>query len=127
MTVETIIFFNNKCISFPYYDDDDLTFLEYSFIHCIKKLTWKNMLSILAGFCLIVKEVLAGSTISGFAYIGFAILFSEYAWKTKASRAQLPGPTYSPATKGMNILTHPPAAQPVHGRTDWITKYGAHR
>ncbi|KAM3841574.1 serine/threonine-protein kinase MAK [Vipera latastei] len=52
---------------------------------------------------------------------------TEYAWKTKASRAQLPGPTYSPATKGMNILTHPPAAQPVHGRTDWIAKYGAHR
>ncbi|XP_039205586.1 serine/threonine-protein kinase MAK isoform X3 [Crotalus tigris] len=52
---------------------------------------------------------------------------TEYAWKTKASRAQLPGPTYSPATKGMNILTHPPAAQPVHGRTDWIAKYGGHR
>uniref|UniRef100_A0A2D4GB26 non-specific serine/threonine protein kinase n=1 Tax=Micrurus corallinus TaxID=54390 RepID=A0A2D4GB26_MICCO len=52
---------------------------------------------------------------------------TEYAWKTKASRAQLPGPTYSPATKGMNILTHPPPAQPVHGRTDWVAKYGGHR
>ncbi|XP_070603340.1 serine/threonine-protein kinase MAK isoform X3 [Erythrolamprus reginae] len=52
---------------------------------------------------------------------------TDYAWKTKASRAQLPGPTYSPATKGMNILTHPPPAQPVHGRTDWVAKYGGHR
>ncbi|XP_026570785.1 serine/threonine-protein kinase MAK isoform X1 [Pseudonaja textilis] len=52
---------------------------------------------------------------------------TEYAWKTKASRAQLPGPTYSPATKGMNILTHPPPAQSVHGRTDWVAKYGGHR
>ncbi|KAM6455207.1 serine/threonine-protein kinase MAK isoform 3-T4 [Liasis olivaceus] len=52
---------------------------------------------------------------------------TEYAWKTKAARAQLPGPTYSPATKGMNILTHPPPVQPVHGRTDWVAKYGGHR
>ncbi|XP_063154953.1 serine/threonine-protein kinase MAK isoform X1 [Candoia aspera] len=52
---------------------------------------------------------------------------TEYAWKTKAARAQLPGPTYSPATKGMNILTHPSAVQPVHGRTDWAAKYGGHR
>uniref|UniRef100_A0A8C5WVH7 non-specific serine/threonine protein kinase n=1 Tax=Laticauda laticaudata TaxID=8630 RepID=A0A8C5WVH7_LATLA len=52
---------------------------------------------------------------------------TEYAWKTKASRAQLPGPSYSPATKGMNILTHPPSVQSVHGRTDWVAKYGGHR
>ncbi|XP_060100193.1 serine/threonine-protein kinase MAK isoform X2 [Heteronotia binoei] len=44
-----------------------------------------------------------------------------------AGRAQLPGTTYNPATKGMNILTRPPPIQPVHGRTDWMAKYGGHR
>ncbi|XP_060630787.2 serine/threonine-protein kinase MAK isoform X3 [Anolis sagrei] len=53
--------------------------------------------------------------------------YAEYAWKTKAVRAQLPGPTYNPATKGMNILTRPQPVQPVHGRTDWVAKYGGHR
>ncbi|XP_042320815.1 serine/threonine-protein kinase MAK isoform X6 [Sceloporus undulatus] len=53
--------------------------------------------------------------------------YAEYAWKTKAARAQLHGPTYNPATKGMNILTRPQAVQPVHGRTDWAAKYGGHR
>ncbi|XP_077209300.1 serine/threonine-protein kinase MAK isoform X3 [Paroedura picta] len=45
----------------------------------------------------------------------------------KAVRAQLPGTTYNPATKGINILTRPPPIQPVHGRTDWMAKYGGHR
>ncbi|XP_062985841.1 serine/threonine-protein kinase MAK [Elgaria multicarinata webbii] len=54
--------------------------------------------------------------------------YAEYAWKTKAARAQLPGPTYNTAAKGMNILTRPPPpVQPVHGRTDWVAKYGGHR
>ncbi|XP_053102844.1 serine/threonine-protein kinase MAK isoform X4 [Hemicordylus capensis] len=52
---------------------------------------------------------------------------TEYSWKTKAARAPLPGPTYNAAAKGMNILTRPPPAQPVHGRTDWVAKYGGHR
>ncbi|XP_027682472.1 serine/threonine-protein kinase MAK isoform X1 [Chelonia mydas] len=52
---------------------------------------------------------------------------SDYSWKTKAARAQLPGPTYNPAAKNMNILTRPPPIQPVHGRTDWVAKYGGHR
>ncbi|POI29524.1 hypothetical protein CIB84_006726, partial [Bambusicola thoracicus] len=51
---------------------------------------------------------------------------SDYCWKTKAARAQLAGPTYSSA-KNMNILSHAPAIQPVHGRTDWMAKYGGHR
>lgn len=51
----------------------------------------------------------------------------EYNWKTKAARAQIPGPTYNPAARGMNILTRPPPVQPVHGRTDWVAKYGGHR
>ncbi|XP_060133959.1 serine/threonine-protein kinase MAK isoform X3 [Zootoca vivipara] len=53
--------------------------------------------------------------------------YAEYAWKTKAARSQLPGPTYNPAAKGMNILTRPPPVQPIHGRTDWVAKYGGHR
>ncbi|NXC48923.1 MAK kinase, partial [Penelope pileata] len=52
---------------------------------------------------------------------------SDYSWKTKATRAQLAGPTYSSAAKPMNILTQAPTIQPVHGRTDWMAKYGGHR
>ncbi|XP_032642813.1 serine/threonine-protein kinase MAK isoform X2 [Chelonoidis abingdonii] len=52
---------------------------------------------------------------------------SDYSWKTKAARAQLPGPIYNSAAKNMNILTRPPPIQPVHGRTDWVAKYGGHR
>ncbi|XP_061202495.1 serine/threonine-protein kinase MAK isoform X1 [Neopsephotus bourkii] len=51
---------------------------------------------------------------------------SDYSWKTKAARAQLPGPTFNSAAKNLNILTRPPI-QPVHGRTDWMAKYGGNR
>ncbi|NXE48461.1 MAK kinase, partial [Casuarius casuarius] len=57
----------------------------------------------------------------------FGASASDYSWKTKAVRAQLPGTTYNSATKTMNILTRPPTIQPVHGRTDWVAKYGGHR
>ncbi|XP_054840453.1 serine/threonine-protein kinase MAK isoform X2 [Eublepharis macularius] len=52
---------------------------------------------------------------------------TEYPWKTKMAQAPLPGPPYNPATKGINILTHPSPIQPVHGRTDWVAKYGGRR
>ncbi|NXS75998.1 MAK kinase, partial [Pandion haliaetus] len=52
---------------------------------------------------------------------------SDYSWKTKAARAQLPGPTVNSAAKNMSILTRPPTIQPVHGRTDWVAKYGGNR
>ncbi|NXW48149.1 MAK kinase, partial [Nyctiprogne leucopyga] len=52
---------------------------------------------------------------------------SDYSWKTKAPRAQLPGPTFNSAAKNINILTRPPTIQPVHGRTDWVAKYGGNR
>ncbi|NXJ84554.1 MAK kinase, partial [Trogon melanurus] len=52
---------------------------------------------------------------------------SDYSWKTKAARAQLPSPTFSSAAKNMSILTRPPTIQPVHGRTDWVAKYGGNR
>ncbi|XP_010018735.1 PREDICTED: serine/threonine-protein kinase MAK-like, partial [Nestor notabilis] len=51
---------------------------------------------------------------------------SDYSWKTKAARAQLPGPTFNSAAKNLSILTRPPI-QPVHGRTDWMAKYGGNR
>lgn len=51
---------------------------------------------------------------------------SDYSWKNKAARV-LPGPTYNSAAKNMNILTRAPTIQPVHGRTDWVAKYGGHR
>ncbi|NXC75129.1 MAK kinase, partial [Anhinga anhinga] len=52
---------------------------------------------------------------------------SDYSWKTKAARAQLPGPTFNSAAKNMTVLTRPPTIQPVHGRTDWVAKYGGNR
>ncbi|XP_008942625.1 PREDICTED: serine/threonine-protein kinase MAK-like, partial [Merops nubicus] len=52
---------------------------------------------------------------------------SDYSWKTKAARAQLPGPAFSSAAKNINTFTRPPAIQPVHGRTDWVAKYGGNR
>ncbi|XP_075441836.1 serine/threonine-protein kinase MAK isoform X3 [Ascaphus truei] len=48
-------------------------------------------------------------------------------WKTKAVRSQLPGPSFKPAAKNLSMLTRPQPIQPVHGRTDWIAKYGGHR
>ncbi|NXQ81548.1 MAK kinase, partial [Nyctibius grandis] len=52
---------------------------------------------------------------------------SDYSWKTKAVRAQLPGPTFNSAAKSMTVLTRPPAIQPLPGRTDWVAKYGGNR
>ncbi|NWW92682.1 MAK kinase, partial [Rhynochetos jubatus] len=52
---------------------------------------------------------------------------SDYSWKTKATRTQLPAPTFSSVVKNMNILTHTPTTQPVHGRTDWMAKYGRNK
>ncbi|XP_064410432.1 serine/threonine-protein kinase MAK isoform X2 [Latimeria chalumnae] len=49
-------------------------------------------------------------------------------WKTKAARSQLPGPSYNPAARNLsNVLARPPPIQPIHGRTDWVAKYGSHR
>ncbi|NXX92577.1 MAK kinase, partial [Centropus bengalensis] len=52
---------------------------------------------------------------------------SDYSWKNKAGHAQIPGPAFSSAAKNMTILTRPPTIQPVHGRTDWVAKYGGNR
>ncbi|XP_009702652.1 PREDICTED: serine/threonine-protein kinase MAK isoform X4 [Cariama cristata] len=64
-------------------------------------------------------------------HTGGGVTFSrnttDYSWKTKAARAQLPGPTFNSAAKPINILTRSPTIQPVHGRTDWVAKYGGNR
>ncbi|XP_069586762.1 serine/threonine-protein kinase MAK isoform X2 [Ranitomeya imitator] len=45
-------------------------------------------------------------------------------WKTKAVRTQFPAPAYTPAAKNLAVLNR---QQPIHGRTDWVAKYGGHR
>ncbi|KAM4029515.1 serine/threonine-protein kinase MAK isoform 4-T4 [Anomaloglossus baeobatrachus] len=45
-------------------------------------------------------------------------------WKTKAIRTQFPAPAYKPAAKNLSVLNR---QQPIHGRTDWVAKYGGHR
>ncbi|NWS23194.1 MAK kinase, partial [Pachyramphus minor] len=52
---------------------------------------------------------------------------SDFSWKTKAARAPLPGPTFNSPAKNMTIVTYPPTIQRVHGRTDWVAKYGGNR
>ncbi|NWU70634.1 MAK kinase, partial [Pterocles burchelli] len=52
---------------------------------------------------------------------------SDYSWKTKVAHTPLPGPTFNSAAKNMSILTRPPTIQPVHGRTDWVAKYGGNK
>ncbi|XP_068092991.1 serine/threonine-protein kinase MAK isoform X2 [Hyperolius riggenbachi] len=49
------------------------------------------------------------------------------AWKMKVVRSQLPGPPFKSATKNLSVINRPQPVQPVHGRTDWIAKYGGHR
>ncbi|KAJ7415238.1 Serine/threonine-protein kinase MAK [Willisornis vidua] len=51
----------------------------------------------------------------------------DYSWKTKAARAPLAGPTFSSPAKNMSLLSHSPTIQRVHGRTDWVAKYGGNR
>uniref|UniRef100_A0A8C3X4K7 Male germ cell associated kinase n=1 Tax=Catagonus wagneri TaxID=51154 RepID=A0A8C3X4K7_9CETA len=52
---------------------------------------------------------------------------SEYSWNTKMGRGQFSGPTYNPAAKNLNIVNCAQPVSSVHGRTDWVAKYGGHR
>ncbi|XP_003788349.1 serine/threonine-protein kinase MAK isoform X1 [Otolemur garnettii] len=52
---------------------------------------------------------------------------SEYTWSTKTGRGQFSGPTYNPTAKNLNIVKHAQPVPSVHGRTDWVAKYGGHR
>ncbi|KAG8571763.1 hypothetical protein GDO81_011773 [Engystomops pustulosus] len=48
-------------------------------------------------------------------------------WKTKAVRSQFGAPAYKPAAKNLTMLNRQQPIQPIHGRTDWVAKYGGHR
>ncbi|XP_059966275.1 serine/threonine-protein kinase MAK isoform X1 [Mesoplodon densirostris] len=52
---------------------------------------------------------------------------SEYPWNTKTGRGQFSGPTYNPTAKNLNIVNRAQPVSSVHGRTDWVAKYGGHR
>ncbi|XP_030064960.1 serine/threonine-protein kinase MAK [Microcaecilia unicolor] len=71
------------------------------------------------------KEVGSAGQRIQLAPIGAATNYDN--WKTKAARSQLPSHNYNAAGRNLNMLARPPPIQPVHGRTDWIAKYGGHR
>ncbi|XP_030737295.1 serine/threonine-protein kinase MAK isoform X1 [Globicephala melas] len=52
---------------------------------------------------------------------------SEYPWNTKTGQGQFSGPTYNPTAKNLNIVNRAQPVSSVHGRTDWVAKYGGHR
>ncbi|XP_076999742.1 serine/threonine-protein kinase MAK isoform X3 [Tamandua tetradactyla] len=52
---------------------------------------------------------------------------AEYTWNTKTGRGQFSGPTYSPTAKNLSIVNRAQPVHSVHGRTDWVAKYGGHR
>ncbi|KAM6185866.1 serine/threonine-protein kinase MAK isoform 2-T2 [Rhynchocyon petersi] len=52
---------------------------------------------------------------------------SEYTWNMKTGRGQFSGPTYNPTAKNLNLVTRAQPVHSVHGRTDWMAKYGGHR
>ncbi|KAL6070775.1 hypothetical protein STEG23_029321 [Scotinomys teguina] len=52
---------------------------------------------------------------------------SEYTWDTKTSRGQFSGRTYNSTAKNLNIVNRTQPVPSVHGRTDWVAKYGGHR
>uniref|UniRef100_A0A8C8TVB3 non-specific serine/threonine protein kinase n=1 Tax=Peromyscus maniculatus bairdii TaxID=230844 RepID=A0A8C8TVB3_PERMB len=52
---------------------------------------------------------------------------AEYTWNTKASRGQFSGRTYNPTAKNLNIVNRTQPVPSVHGRTDWVAKYGGPR
>ncbi|XP_060228496.1 serine/threonine-protein kinase MAK isoform X1 [Meriones unguiculatus] len=52
---------------------------------------------------------------------------SEYTWNTKPGRGQFSGRTYNPTAKNLNIVNRTQPVPSVHGRTDWVAKYGGHR
>ncbi|XP_037593765.1 serine/threonine-protein kinase MAK isoform X4 [Cebus imitator] len=52
---------------------------------------------------------------------------SEYTWNTKTGGGQFSGRTYNPTAKNLNIVNRAQPIPSVHGRTDWVAKYGGHR
>ncbi|XP_021036564.1 serine/threonine-protein kinase MAK isoform X3 [Mus caroli] len=52
---------------------------------------------------------------------------ADYSWSTKTGRGQFSGRTYNPTAKNLNIVNRTQPVPSVHGRTDWVAKYGGHR
>ncbi|XP_058141203.1 serine/threonine-protein kinase MAK isoform X2 [Dasypus novemcinctus] len=52
---------------------------------------------------------------------------AEYTWNTKTGRGQFSGPTYPPTAKNLSLVSRAQPVHSVHGRTDWVAKYGGHR
>nr|XP_045722336.1 serine/threonine-protein kinase MAK isoform X2 [Mirounga angustirostris] len=71
------------------------------------------------------KEVGSAGQRIHFAPLGATT--SEYTWNTKPGRGQFSGPTYNPTAKNLNIVNRAQPVHSVHGRTDWVAKYGGHR
>ncbi|KAM6176833.1 serine/threonine-protein kinase MAK isoform 4-T4 [Erethizon dorsatum] len=61
------------------------------------------------------------------AEVAFKRNNAEFTWSTKPSQGQFSGPTYSPGTKNLPIMTGAQPVPSVPGRTDWAAKYGGHR
>uniref|UniRef100_A0A8C7B0Z5 non-specific serine/threonine protein kinase n=1 Tax=Neovison vison TaxID=452646 RepID=A0A8C7B0Z5_NEOVI len=61
------------------------------------------------------------------AELAFKRSNAEYTWNTKPGRGQFSGPTYHPTAKNLNIVNRAQPVPSVHGRTDWVAKYGGHR
>ncbi|XP_054577455.1 serine/threonine-protein kinase MAK isoform X3 [Eptesicus fuscus] len=60
------------------------------------------------------------------AELAFKRSNAEYTWNT-TGRGQFSGPTYNPTAKNINIVNRAQPVPSVHGRTDWVAKYGGHR
>ncbi|XP_067421544.1 serine/threonine-protein kinase ICK [Emydura macquarii macquarii] len=53
---------------------------------------------------------------------------SNYASSLKSVRPHIGRPSFNTPSKSTpGLMPRPPSIQPVHGRTDWSSKYGAHR
>ncbi|XP_054984363.1 serine/threonine-protein kinase MAK [Sorex araneus] len=50
----------------------------------------------------------------------------EYTWGTQPGRA-FSGPTCHPPGQNLSLIARAPPVSSVHGRTDWMAKYGGHR
>nr|KAF6506395.1 male germ cell associated kinase [Rousettus aegyptiacus] len=61
------------------------------------------------------------------AELAFRRSNAEYTWNTKTGQGQFSGPTYNPTAKNLNIVNRAQPVPSVHGRTDWVAKYGGHR
>uniref|UniRef100_A0A2K5LGS4 non-specific serine/threonine protein kinase n=1 Tax=Cercocebus atys TaxID=9531 RepID=A0A2K5LGS4_CERAT len=61
------------------------------------------------------------------AELAFKRSNAEYTWNTKTGRGQFSGRTYNPTAKNLNIVNRAQPIPSVHGRTDWVAKYGGQR